>query len=172
MKSILKPYGSFPILGMVLIFGTLIHDATARDEVCVYDKKDYEGEEFCTSRDIPNLGDYGWNDKISSVSVSGDADLILYEHSDYKGESIEYSGDVSRIRGGLDNEASSLRVVTGGGGTSGTAVDQNSPYPQSEGWQLQPYCSCASAKRCYVRKRNGQREVGQCVFECPNGCKN
>ena len=87
---------------MVLIFGTLIPDARARDEVCVYDKKDYKGEEFCTSRDIPNLGDYGWNDKISSISVNGDADLILYVNSDYKGKSIEYSGDVSRIRGGLD----------------------------------------------------------------------
>ena len=171
MKSILKPYGIFSILGIVLIFGTLIHDARARDEVCVYDKKDYKGEEFCTSRDIPNLDDYGWNNKISSVSVSGDADLILYKYSDYKGEYIEYSGDVSRIRGGLDNEASSLRIMTGGMAASG-AADQNSLYLESEGWQLQPYCSCASGKRCYVRKRNGQREVGQCVFECPNGCKN
>ena len=70
MKSILKPYSIFSILGMVLIFGTLIPDARARDEVCVYDTQDYKGEEFCTSRDISNLGDYGWNDKNSSVSVS------------------------------------------------------------------------------------------------------
>jgi hypothetical protein len=157
---------------MFIISATFSQTVAARDEVCVYTKKDYEGEEFCTSRSVPNLDDYDLNDKISSLSVRGNATAVLHKNADYRGKSIEYSGDVSRIGGGMDDQASSLQVYTGGAAPSseGNAAG-NTQYPASAGWQLQAYCSCSTGKRCYVRKRNGQTEVGACVFECPSGCK-
>ena len=168
------------VLGMFIISATFSQTVAARDEVCVYTKKDYEGEEYCTSRSVPNLNDYDLNDKISSLSVRGNATAVLYKNADYRGKSIEYSGDVSRIGGGMDDKASSLQVYTGGaapssggnaaGNTSGNAAG-HTQYPASAGWQLQAYCSCSTGKRCYVRKHNGQTEVGACVFECPSGCK-
>lgn len=159
------------VLGTVLAIG-LVQGAAARDEVCVYTKKDYEGEEYCTSRSVPNLADYDLNDKISSLSVRGNATAVLYKNSDYRGKSIEYTGDVSRVGGGMDNQASSVEVYTGGTAPSGgTGTAGNSQYPASQGWQLQTHCSCSTGKRCYVRKRNGQTEVGACVTDCPSGCK-
>ena len=160
-------------VGTVLVFGS-ITDAAARDEVCVYTKKDYEGEEYCTSKSVPNLDDYDLNDKISSLSVRGNATAVLYKNADYRGKSIEYTGDVSRIGGGMDDRASSIEVYTGDAPPSssggGNAAD-GGQYPASQGCQLQTYCSCSTGKRCYVRKRNGQTEVGACVSECPSGCK-
>ena len=160
-------------LGTVLVFGSITY-AAARDEVCVYTEKDYEGEEYCTSKSVPNLDDYDLNDKISSLSVRGNATAVLYKNADYRGKSIEYTGDVSRIGGGMDDQASSLEVYAGGAAPSssdGADAADGGQYPASQGWQLQTYCSCSSGKRCYVRKRNGQTEVGACVSECPSGCK-
>lgn len=173
-----RPFALRSILCLPLLLTVYSHNANARDEVCVYDKKDYNGEEFCTTRSIPNLDDYGWNDSISSLSVNGNATVILYRNANFKGNSIQYSGDTSRLRGRMDNEVSSLRIVVGGvventgSSNSNSSGNQSSQYPASEGWQLQTYCNCASGKRCYVRRRSGQTEVGACTFECPSGCKN
>jgi hypothetical protein len=113
------------------------------------------------------------NDRISSLTVRGNAVGVLYENADYRGKSVDYYGDVSRIGGGLDDQASSLEVIIGGAGSNAgaDAAGGNAQYPASEGWQLQVYCNCATGKRCFVRQRNGQSEVGACVFECPSGCK-
>ena len=168
------------ILCLSILLSVYSQNTNARDEVCVYEEKNYNGEEFCTTRSIANLEDYGWNDSISSLSVGGNANVILYKNANFRGKSIQYSGDTSRLRGGMDNEVSSLKVVVGGveentGTSSGSSNNQSNPgsqYPASEGWKLQVYCNCASGKRCYVRRRSGQTEVGACIFECPSGCKN
>lgn len=172
MKSFGKVCGVLSVLSAFLISLAFTQNASARDEVCVYTKKDYEGEEFCTSRSVANLADYDLNDKISSLSVRGSAQAVLYKNADYRGKSVEYSGDVSRIGGGLDDEVSSLEVVIGGAPSNSADNASSTLYPASEGWQLQAYCNCGSGKRCYVRQRNGQTEVGACVLECPNGCRN
>lgn len=177
MRTFSRIWSAASIVGIYLVSAAFAQDAAARDEVCVYTKKDYEGEEYCTSRSIQNLDDYDMNDKISSLSVRGNATAVLYKNANFRGKSIEYTGDVSRIGGGMDDQASSIEVYVGGaapasGNSSGGSNTAGSTqYPASEGWQLQTYCNCGSGKRCYVRKRNGQTEVGACVFECPSGCK-
>ena len=176
MRSFSRIWGVASIVAIYLVSAAFSQDAAARDEVCVYTKKDYEGEEYCTSRSVPNLDDYDLNDKISSLSVRGNATAVLYRNADYRGKSIEYTGDVSRIGGGMDDQASSIEVYLGGaapagGNASGSNAAGSAQYPASVGWQLQAYCSCATGKRCYVRQRNGRTEVGACVFECPSGCR-
>ena len=162
------------ITTVVLCFGLFAaafsSSSLARNEACVYDKKEYEGDELCLSKSVSNLADEGWNDAISSIEIHGDTEVILYEHEDYKGKSLHLTGSASSLRRGMDDNVSSIEIVgtNGGeqGGTSGDALSNK--YPASQGWRLQKYCNCASGKRCYVR--NG--EVGGCVTACPSGCKN
>ncbi len=159
------------MLSAALIAGLYSNSASAQNEVCVYDKKDYKGDEFCTARSIPNLADEDWNDDIASVEIRGNVEVILYENADYKGKSTRLSGDTSRLRGSMENNVSSIKIVSAGG-DGGDAADGgdalSSMYPASQGWQLQQFCSCKTGKRCYVRGT----EVGQCVLACPSGCKN
>lgn len=45
-------------------------------------------------------------------------------------------------------------------------------FSERDGWELQPYCSCRTNKRCYVRtKPDGNTEYGPCQFDCPGGCR-
>lgn len=44
------------------------------------------------------------------------------------------------------------------------------PYYSDGGWKLQTFCNCRTGKRCYVRQGR-KRQVGQCFYTCPNGCK-
>ena len=118
MKSFSSICGITSGLAVFVVTAVFAQTVAARDEVCVYTKKDYEGEEYCTSRSVTNLGDYDLNDKISSLSVRGNATAVLYKNADYRGKSIEYSGDVSRIGGGMDDQASSIQVFTGGAAPS------------------------------------------------------
>ncbi len=46
----------------------------------------------------------------------------------------------------------------------------SNPYYSGDGWKLQTYCNCRTGKRCYVR-HDRQRQVGQCFYSCPYGCK-
>ena len=158
------------VLCLGLFASTFSTSAHARDEACVYDKKDYEGDELCLSKSVGNLADEGWNDAISSIEIHGDTEVILYEHADYKGKSLHLTGSASSLRRGMDDNVSSIEIVGTNGGdqsvTSDTALSRK--YPASQGWRLQKHCNCASGKRCYVR--NG--EVGACITECPSGCKN
>jgi len=170
MKTYIKLPFMAVMLSAALITGLYSNSASARDEVCVYEKKDYEGDEFCTAHSISNLAEVDWNDDISSIELRGDIEVILYKNADYRGKSTRLSGDTSHLRNGMDNKASSLKIVSAdGGGNDGSAGNSlSNKYPANQGWRLQQYCSCNSGKRCYVR---GQ-EVGECVFECPSGCKN
>ena len=154
-----------------LFVGLFSSSAVARDEVCVYEDKDYKGDELCLSRSITNLADEGWNDAISSIEIHGNKEVILYEHADYKGKSLHLSGSTSNLRRGMDDNVSSIEIV--GSNSSTQEVKDggdtlSSKYPASQGWRLQQYCNCATGKRCYVRGG----EVGACIKECPSGCKN
>jgi hypothetical protein len=175
--------------------------AFARDEVCFYDEPDYDGEHFCTSHSIRNLANDDWNDDISSMELYGDIEVVLFEHADYRGRSHHYTRDTGRIRGRLDNEASSLKIIGYGGyrwekenidrsqgrydweeNSYDTGRSRSEYYKHSgessnnhkvlnkesnDGWQLQQFCNCRTGKRCYVKGHS----VGQCVFQCPSGCK-
>lgn len=153
------------ILCLVLVFGLYCGSASARDGVCVFDKEDWKGDRFCTEDSIRNLADEDWNDKIASIEVDQGIEVILYEDSNFRGSSVRVVEDADRIRHGLDHEVSSLEIIRPG--------DENPhvSYPASQGWQLQQYCNCRTKKRCYVRQTSGGREVGECLFDCPQGCK-
>jgi len=133
------------ILSVLLILGLYSGLASARDEVCVYDQRDWKGDRFCTSESIRNLADEDWNDDIASIEVDEGIEVILYEDSNFRGQSLRVMEDADHIR--------------------------HARYAASDGWKLQQYCNCKTNKRCYIRQANGKREVGECLFDCPQGCK-
>lgn len=80
------------ILSVLLILGLYSGLASARDEVYVYDQRDWKGDRFCTSESIRNLADEDWNDDIASIEVDEGIEVILYEDSNFRGQSFTRYG--------------------------------------------------------------------------------
>ena len=76
------------MLSVAMVLGMFGSPASARDEVCVYDERDWRGDRFCTAHSIRNLADEDWNDDIASIEVDEGLEVILYEHADYRGRSV------------------------------------------------------------------------------------
>jgi len=161
------------VFGVALVLGMYGDEASARDEVCVYDEKDWKGDRFCTGESVPNLADEDWNDAIASIEVDEGVEVILYENADYKGRSVRVMEDADHIRHGLDHDVSSLEIVRPGEENhhQSRGDKPHTQYPAGDGWQLQQFCNCNTQKRCYVKKTNAGHEVGECLFDCPQGCK-
>jgi len=62
------------IFSVVLVLGLYCGLASARDDVCVYDQKDWKGDRFCTEDSIRNLADEDWNDEDWGDEDSDDED--------------------------------------------------------------------------------------------------
>ena len=93
--------------------------ATEHCTVTLYEHAHYEGEERTFTEDVRRLRDvdfpdanFGWQDKASSIKLSGGARVVLYEHSGYSGTSIIFTReDIDRLRPhGWNDLAASLRV--------------------------------------------------------------
>ncbi|MGI9535599.1 MAG: peptidase inhibitor family I36 protein [Desulfocapsaceae bacterium] len=173
MNTSTNPLIKGAMLSVLLIFGSFCSLASASDEVCVYDQTDWQGDRFCTEDSIRNLKDEGWNDDIASIEVDQGIEVILYEDSNFRGRSVRVMEDADHIRHGLDHAVSSLEIIRPGHENHHQSRGDKAhvSYPASQGWKLQQYCNCKTKKRCYVRQANGKREVGECLFDCPKGCK-
>ena len=161
------------MLSVVLVLGLNSGPASARDEVCVYDHRGWKGDGFCTADSVGNLADEDWNDDIASIEVDEGMEGILYENANYQGRSVRVMEDADHIRHGLDHNVSSLEIVRPGEENhhQSRGDEPHTNYPASEGWQLQQFCNCQTQKRCYVKKTSGGHDVGECLFDCPQGCK-
>ena len=173
MNALIHHFTRVSILSTLLILGLLCGLASARDQVCVYDQRDWQGDRFCTSDSVRNLKDENWNDDIASIEVDQGVEVILYEDSNFRGRSVRVMEDADHIRHGLDHAVSSLEIIRPGHENHHqTRGDkEHVRYAASAGWKLQPLCNCKTNKRCYVRQAGGKREVGECLFDCPQGCK-
>jgi peptidase inhibitor family I36 len=67
------------------------------DQVCVYKDINYQGAEQCYSAgdDINNLG--AQSKSISSIRVYGRAPVTVYENTDFRGRSAQFTSDVSDL---------------------------------------------------------------------------
>ena len=75
----------------------------------------FTGPSVTVSTDVPNLSNYGFNDRAHSLRLNGL--WRLCEHSDYGGRCVELSGDVPALNVmGLGERISSLQPVGGYGG--------------------------------------------------------
>jgi pimeloyl-ACP methyl ester carboxylesterase len=87
------------------------------DEATFYSDIEFSGGSLSTSGDLSFVG-WDWNDSVSSVHVPPGRTVVLYEHADFEGESLEISADDADLRnhagpgpdGTWNDVASSIRV--------------------------------------------------------------
>jgi hypothetical protein len=104
--------------------------------VVLYDDSHWNGDGFgATIGDTPFVG-WEWNDRVGSLRIPAGVSITLYEHSDFGGASISFTGpfnlpdltDYPGPGGTWNNSVSSVRVFLGGpppgGGSAGTASFQ------------------------------------------------
>ncbi len=88
--------------------------------VCFYEHVNYQGASFCASATSNWVGS-SWNDRISSVKLSGTASVTLYEHANFGGRSLAVKANTPNLVPlNFNDNASSFKVSdTGGGGDGG-----------------------------------------------------
>ena len=93
-----------------------------RDGVCFYKNPNFNGDYFCarTGDSLSSVPD-GLNDKISSIRIFGNAEVIVFKDVRFDGRSSRFDGDVRNLKEeGWNDLISSIRVrPSGGGGTFG-----------------------------------------------------
>lgn len=81
------------------------------DEVCFYRNKNFSGASFCVEPgDSDDALSGSWNDSISSIEVSGDAEVLVCRNPDFSGVCSEISSSKATLPSALDNKISSYEV--------------------------------------------------------------
>ncbi|MGZ3721822.1 MAG: peptidase inhibitor family I36 protein, partial [Bdellovibrionales bacterium] len=87
-------------------------------QICFYEHINFAGQSFCVNEGASsdNLVPSGWNDRISSISVSGNIGVTVYQDINYVGQSLYINQTVADIRsyGGQWNDFISSFSVDGG----------------------------------------------------------
>jgi len=68
------------------------NSGSSNGAVRFFDQPSGRGNSFFAKRDMPKLASK-WNDRVRSVWIGGGVTVILYEHANYKGDSIELTGE-------------------------------------------------------------------------------
>jgi len=125
----------------------------ARDDlVCVYKDINYQGPEQCYGAgEVRDLG--AIRKSISSIRVYGRATVTVYEDTDFRGRSLQFTSDVADLGRQMmagntawSDHIDSLRIT----GSSGT------------------YNAGSSRNGTYSRNSQGTPRDGVCVYELPN----
>jgi hypothetical protein len=83
---------------------------------CFYEDVNFNGQYFCSRAGSSNPEvPPGTNDRISSIRVFGNAEVIVFRDRQFDGRSRRFDADVSDLREtGWNDRISSFRIVTGG----------------------------------------------------------
>lgn len=81
------------------------------DEVCFYTNSNFRGRSFCVEPgDASNRLSSNWNDNISSIEVSGDAEVEVCTDRNMRGTCATLDRDASRLSSRLNDRISSFEV--------------------------------------------------------------
>ncbi|MDP4033510.1 MAG: SH3 domain-containing protein [Pseudorhodobacter sp.] len=83
------------------------------DQACFYQNPGFGGEEFCYGTGTLNSLNTTFNNRISSVRLSGGAKARLCDNTNLGGPCFNITSDAPNLGGAIDNKASSLAVYTG-----------------------------------------------------------
>lgn len=92
---------------------TWIRKSTVKNNfrLTVYQDIQYQGKSLVITDDIPRLGEFGFNDGISSFQVMGGT-WLLCEHYDYQGKCFEVSSDnPNLLKINWNDKISSIRRI-------------------------------------------------------------
>lgn len=88
------------------------HSAAPHVGACFYKDSDFRGQYFCagpgeTLTSLPN----GMGDEISSIRTFGNAHVIVFRDSGYRGRSEQFNGDIKNLKQrGWNDTISSIRI--------------------------------------------------------------
>lgn len=87
------------------------NNGALRDGACFYEDSNFRGQSFCVPRGATYTSlPRGFNDRISSVRVFGDADVRIFQNEKFRGRSAEIRNDTPDLRGNWRDSVSSIRV--------------------------------------------------------------
>ena len=87
------------------------NDASQREGACFYEDAEFRGQSFCVPRGATYTAlPRGFNDRISSVRVFGDADVRIFQDDNFRGRSAEIRNDTPNLKGNWRDTVSSIRV--------------------------------------------------------------
>lgn len=83
-----------------------------RSGACFYRNADYQGDYFCAATgEAYDMMPAGLNDRISSIRVFGDAEVVVYRDPGFRGRSQKFVEDVFNLQEeGWNDTLSSLQV--------------------------------------------------------------
>ena len=111
------------LIGLICLFAAATASAQPRwgrerlpnQGACFYEDVNFRGDYFCVRQgerldSLPS----GMGDKISSVRVTGAAEVTVFRDSSLRGRSARFIGDVRDLKGeGWNDQISSVEVSTG-----------------------------------------------------------
>jgi hypothetical protein len=91
---------------------------------CFYEDIDFGGRYFCSrAGDATASVPPGTNDRISSIRLFGESDVVVFQHVDFRGASRRFDANVRDLRrSGWNDRISSYRIERRG--VDGNAFDQ------------------------------------------------
>lgn len=101
------------LLAAAAVLATLTHAAFA-GEVSLFADGNFRGNRVTLDRDVPNLANFGFNDRASSVVVRSGR-WLLCEHANFGGRCAEFGPGEYRELPGFNDAVSSVRQIDGGG---------------------------------------------------------
>lgn len=97
------------LLAAAAVLATLTQ-AAAAGELTLFEHSDFRGGQVTLRRDAPNLVDFGFNDRTSSVVVRSGT-WLLCEHRDFGGNCAEFGPGEYRHLRDLNDRISSVREI-------------------------------------------------------------
>ena len=104
MKKVIFPVARV-LMGVLFVLtitvGVAPADNPGPNEVILYEHVNYDANgksiRFSVGTNVPNLtnnklGRWNWNDKVSSIRVGLNVRLLAWEHKDYRGKCMTFSG--------------------------------------------------------------------------------
>jgi hypothetical protein len=112
------------------------------DRVCFYMDADYRGEELCANvgESQRNVGER-YNDKISSIRISGRAEVTVFQDENFRGSSQTFRQDVPNL-GGWNDKITSFQVaaVRSGGGYTGNEPRNGACFYMDADFRGENFC--------------------------------
>ena len=101
------------LLAAAAVLATFTHAAFA-GELTLFSDSNFRGQRVVLDRDAPNLADFGFNDRASSVVIRSGT-WVLCEHANFGGRCAEFGPGEYRELPGFNDAISSARQVDRGG---------------------------------------------------------
>jgi hypothetical protein len=79
-------------------------------KACLFPDRNYGGQPYCMNSDIPRFANFGFDNKADSLRITGNYEIILYQHENYTGYSRKFRNNIPRFQGKDHDQFSSIRI--------------------------------------------------------------